>query len=770
MKAVKWIGIAVGALVVIVLGAGAYLAATFDPNAYKPMIVERVKRQTGRTLTIDGKIALTFFPKIGLGIGKASLSEPNSPAIFARVDDAHIGVELIPLLSKHVDVDRVRLKGLTVDLVRYKDGHTNFDDLAGQGPKPAKPGESPQSTPSGRGLTAVEVDGVEIENATIGWRNEADGVNVRLTNVNLKTGKLANRAPGKLTLTTRMEGEAPKANLQLKVETGYRVDFETQAFQLSSLDVKLTGDAQELTGIDAHLKGETIDLDPKSEKVTLSRVELTAKAKNGLDAKVSIPRVALAADHVETQAISADVQLSTPPSGVSVKAQIAPIAAKGKVIDLPRVDIEVAAKQPDLAARGTLTTPLNVDLDKQRARLPNLAGELTLTGKDIPPNTKASVRGSVVADWGTESANVELAVKVEDSNLDAKVAVAHWLKPAITFSLVADRLNVDRYFPPSKPAPAPAAAQGSAKSSAPAAVTADAPIDLSPLKTLDATGTVKIGSLVASNVKASQLSVALKAAGGKLEVNPISVSLYQGTVAGSIAVNSNDNSFAVKQRLANVSLGPLLQDATGNALIEGRGNVTLDLTTSGKTVTALKKALAGTASLELRDGALKGGDLSAILSMATSMLGSKGVFEKQGDGAARTEFAQLTGTFVVKNGVAHNEDLQMSSPVLKMTGRGDIDIAQDKMDLLTRCTVTESAAKLAGKDLAHLAGIPVPVQVTGSLTSPKYSVRLDTVAVEAAKGIIQRELERGVGGGKSGGQKEVDALGSVLKGLLGKPK
>src|SRR5262249_32897739 len=167
--------------------------------------------------------------------------------------------------------------------------------------------------------------------------------------------------------------------------------------------------------------------------------------KNGLDATVSIPHVALAADRVETQAISADVQLNTPPSGVSVKAQIAPVTATGKVIDLPRMDIEVAAKQPDLSARGTLTTPLYVDLDRQRARLPSLAGELALTGKNLPPNTKASVRGSVVADWAAQSANVELAVKVEDSNLDAKVAVAHWLKPAITFSVVADRLNLDRY-------------------------------------------------------------------------------------------------------------------------------------------------------------------------------------------------------------------------------------------------------------------------------------------------------------------------------------
>src|SRR5262249_51581863 len=160
----------------------------------------------GRTLTIDGKIALTFFPKIGLGIGQVSLSEPNSPAIFARVDEAHVGVELIPLLSKHVAVDRVALTGLTVDLVRYRDGHTNFDDFTGQGPKPAKPGGAPTGAPSGGGLAAIEVDGVEIENATIGWRNEADGVNVRLTNVNLKAGKLANRVPGTLTLTTRIHG------------------------------------------------------------------------------------------------------------------------------------------------------------------------------------------------------------------------------------------------------------------------------------------------------------------------------------------------------------------------------------------------------------------------------------------------------------------------------------------------------------------------------------------------------------------------------------
>jgi AsmA protein len=108
---------------------------------------------------------------------------------------------------------------------------------------------------------------------------------------------------------------------------------------------------------------------------------------------------------------------------------------------------------------------------------------------------------------------------------------------------------------------------------------------------------------------------------------------------------------------------------------------------------------------------------------------------------------------------------------MKMTGRGDIDIAQDTMDYVAKATVTESAAKLAGKDLAQLVGVPVPIHVTGSLTSPTYSVGIESVAAEIAKGAIQREIERGLSGGKSGTtQKEVDAVGNVLKGLFGKPK
>lgn len=771
MKALKWVLYGVGALIVLIVAVALFFVATFDPNEYKPRIVELVKQQTGRTLTVDGRIELTFFPKIGAAIGKATLSEPNSATMFARVDSAHVAVALLPLLSRQVIVDRVTLTGLAVDLVRYKDGRTNFDDLTGHAAEPGKPAERSGSRTQGPPL-AIDVGGIVMQDATIGWRDEGDGTNVRLSHVTLKTGRLASRLPGKLGLSARFEGAQPKASLELNAEAGYRLDLETQAVALSSLDVKVAGDAHGLTGIEARLKGEAVDLDPKAQRVTLSRVELTAKSKDGLDAKVAIPRLDLAPDHAESQAIAAEVTLATPLRTVSAKLQISPLAAKGKQIQPARLDVDFAMKQSDLAVQGRLATSVTVDLDRQQAELPGIAGDLTITGKNIPDKSKSTVNGSARADWRTEKASADLAVKLDDSSVDAKVAVAHWSEPAITFNVAADRLNVDRYLPPSKPG----AAQGERPAGGPPAAGgsagAEQPFDLAPLKSVNATGSVRIGALQVSNVKAEQVALTIKAAGGRLDVNPISASLYRGTLAGSAAVNANDSSFGIKEKLSGVDVGPLLRDAADKDLLEGRGAVTLDVTTTGTTVTALKKALSGTASLALKDGALKGIDIAGTIRAAQAMLGSKSALEEQTRGGAKTDFTELTASFVIKNGVAHNEDLQAKSPLLRLTGRGDIDVGEGTMDYTAKASVVATATGQGGKELGQLAGVTVPVRATGPLAKLTYRLDLQSLATELAKGAVQREIERRVGGGKAGSQQRsgLDAVGNTLRELFGKPK
>src|SRR6266545_4498502 len=77
-KALKWIGIAVGAFVVIAGLVAVYIASTFNPNDYKANIIRAVQEKTGRTLQLKGDLKLAFYPSIGAKLGEASLSEPKS--------------------------------------------------------------------------------------------------------------------------------------------------------------------------------------------------------------------------------------------------------------------------------------------------------------------------------------------------------------------------------------------------------------------------------------------------------------------------------------------------------------------------------------------------------------------------------------------------------------------------------------------------------------------------------------------------------------------
>jgi AsmA protein len=771
MKALKWVLIGVGGLIVLVIAAVVIFVATFDPNEYKPRIVELVKQQTGRTLTVEGDIGLTFFPKLGAAIGKVTLSEPKGTRTFAQVEEARVAVALLPLLSKRVIVDRVTLRGLTVDLVRYKDGRTNFDDLTGQGAKPEKPAEQPGQAPAGSPL-AVDVGGITIDGAAIGWRDERAGTNVRLSNLTLETGRLASGESGKLEFATRVQGTQPKANLQITLETGYRLDFEAQAVALSSLDLKTAGDAPGVAGLDARLQGKTIDLDGKAGRVTLADVELTAKSKDGLEARVSVPRLQAAPDKAESQAIAADLKLATPDRTVTAKLQVPPFTASGKQLRLSKMDVQFSAKQADLAVEGTLATPVTLDLQAQQGALPGIAGELTLSGSKIPNNSlKAGVKGSAHADWAKQNGSGDLAIKLDDSNIQAKLAVAHWSQPAITFNLAADRLNVDRYLPPSKPAASGAAPAPSGGTQP------EQPLDLSALKTLNATGSVRIGALQVSNIKAEQVALDLKATGGRLDLSPMSARLYQGTLAGGVNVNANDNRFAVKQTLSGISIGPLLRDAASKDLLEGRGTVTLDVATVGATATQLKKALAGTAGLQLKEGAIKGIDIPGTIRRGMSLLGSKSAIEERAQGGAKTDFSELTASFSIKNGVAHNEDLQAKSPLVRLTGRGDIDIGEGKMDYVARASVVATATGQGGKELADVAGVTVPVRISGPLANLNYRLDVAALATELAKGRVQHEIQRRLGGkpgGQTGGQPGgqagdgAGALGDTLRGLFQK--
>jgi AsmA protein len=186
----------------------------------------------------------------------------------------------------------------------------------------------------------------------------------------------------------------------------------------------------------------------------------------------------------------------------------------------------------------------------------------------------------------------------------------------------------------------------------------------------------------------------------------------------------------------------LLRDTTGQDLLEGRGDVMLDVTTTGNLVSAMKKMLNGKASLALRDGAIKGINLAQSLRSAKSMFtGGKHELEQGATAGERTDFSELSASFDLRNGIAHNGDLLVKSPFLRITGEGDINIPESSLNYLAKAAVVASSSGQGGKDLGDLRGLTIPVRASGPFTALKYKLEFGSVLSESAKQQLEQQKE-----------------------------
>ncbi len=164
-KPVKYLWLALGGVVALLVAVVLVFALTFDPDRYKDDIERMARERTGRTLRLQGELKLAFFPSLGASVGGVTLSERGSNREFVALQSAHASVKLMPLLHGQVIVDAVRVSGLKAQIVRSKDGTYNFSDLLeGRAEKPA-PKRKDQSTP-----VIFEIAGVDIDRAAVAYR------------------------------------------------------------------------------------------------------------------------------------------------------------------------------------------------------------------------------------------------------------------------------------------------------------------------------------------------------------------------------------------------------------------------------------------------------------------------------------------------------------------------------------------------------------------------------------------------------------------------
>lgn len=400
-----------------------------------------------------------------------------------------------------------------------------------------------------------------------------------------------------------------------------------------------------------------------------------------------------------------------------------------------------------------------------------IAGVVELQSPTLPQKSlKVNLDGSASVDTKAQNIAARLGAHFDDTNATTKVDVHGFSAPHIGFDVDIDRLNLDRYLPAGSPSEATSAKAGGAKPAA-AAQAADPKVDLSALKPLNLAGEMRIGALQVHNAKAAKIKVGVQAAGGRLDVAPMLASLYEGTLNGATRVEADGNRIAVNAALDGILIGPLLTDLMGKQVLDGHGTVKLNVTTAGATVGALRRALAGSASLALRDGAVHGINIAQKLRDVKAALGGGSSQPQVASSVEKTDFSELTGSCTIKNGVATNNDLEAKSPLLRLTGAGTIDIGAGALDYTVQASVVGTLAGQGGGDLANLHGVTIPVHLSGPFTALSYQLDWGSVARQAVKSKATEQLKNLLGnklqpGGQSSGQK---SLGDALKGLLGKP-
>ncbi|MFA5241848.1 MAG: AsmA family protein [Sulfuricella sp.] len=694
----------------------AAVALFVNPNDYKPQIIQLVKDKKQRTLTLAGDIKLAFFPRLGFDLGRASISEFQADKEFAAIESARLYLSWWPLLKKELVVEQVRVEGVRASLVRFRDGTTNFDDLL------KKEEEDKQ--------LKFDIDSVKIGNSALTFRDEMGGRQFALSQIELKTGRLANARPTRAELGFILRGDNPHIKADVKMQTELNFDTDARRFSLRGLNLEMTGEAAGLSGLAAGVKGD-LAFDQAMGVMRAENLAVAVAGKKGaddIDVRLLVPKVEWAADRMATDKIDLVAKVKQVRGEMGLVVNLPALTGDSKSFRADMLNIDLSIFQEGGEYKGKLSSPVSGDFKSKRFALSDIKANLAANGGKMPGGgMKLDISGSAEVDAGHQDVALKLVSRLDESTIKANLGASPFTNPHFRIDVDVDRLDADRYLPP-KP-----------KESEPQS---EKPLDFSALKTLNASGSVKIGSLKLYNVKASNIRLEFRAGDGRLVVSPLAASLYQGTASGSMSLNAAGPAVAVRQNIAGVSIGPLLKDALDKDVLEGRGNVNIDVAANGNAVSAMKKSMQGKAALNLRDGAVKGINIAAALREAKSRLGTmKGEKVQAASAQEQTDFSELTASFSIQRGVAHNEDLAAKSPLLRLAGNGDIDFGAERLNYLARATVVGTLEGQGGRELAALKGVTVPVRVSGPFKAPQFAMDFNAMVGEAAKQEIKSRAE-----------------------------
>ena len=672
LKALGW----TAAFVFAAAAAAVVVVLSIDPNRHKDWIASRFQEATGRTLSLEGDVAVRLYPWLGLevngvGIGNA---KGSGDAPLAYVDHASLRVKLLPLLRGRYEVDTVNVRNAVLHFERDAQGVSNWDGLAGGGESEAAALPPPSSSRAG----GIALGGIAVENAALTWDDRQAGVRYEVSDLNLTTTEFVYGEPIDLSLDFRGVSTRPAIEAEVRLSGTVAYDADARRIRIQPLNGRARIEGGNVPGSPARvtLDAAGASIDPDRGAFTLDRFTV-----HGLGLEV---------------AGNVDAEWASSPPGFRGRLDVRPF-------DLRSLAGQLGRKPPPTADGSALT---RVAL---AGRFSGSAAGLRLRELDFRlDDTTMTGDFEITRPAGTPSVH------------------------ALRFDLHLDEVDLDRYAAPpgSAKRQEPPANRAGREAEKNQEITPPAPGAAIPLFAIfgtarhpDVDGRLRIGKLVAAGAALEALEMRLNARDGVLKLAPASARLYGGRLAGDVRLDVRrleEPRVEVRADLEGIDVESFLRDVAGEARVRGKGDVSAALSAAGGDLERWKRSLAGRVNVDLRDGALVGVDLGRRLEGWKRFKDERSVAF---DHAAATDFSRLTGTLKANGGIVRLDDLDAETPVLELTGTGVLaDLHDDVIDYRILVTVANPVGGPGGKLLSELVGLELPLEVEGPLDHPRLGL------------------------------------------------
>ncbi|HIJ37967.1 MAG TPA: AsmA family protein [Rhodospirillaceae bacterium] len=315
----------------------------------------------------------------------------------------------------------------------------------------------------------------------------------------------------------------------------------------------------------------------------------------------------------------------------------------------------------------------------------------------------------------------DLRLKAGPIALAGQISLHSAGKPTLEAVLTADALPIDLFFaepPVRRPgAMTKAEAAPSAMAAPRPAVHQESltvhwsrdPLNLAWLQRFDAKLRLSAQALLWQRWRVEAPALELSLADGQMILTSLTGRLFGGTLGLSGGLSSQGR-VAVEGAVQNAQLQQALLAVADLQFVQGLGDLSLRLDSSGQSWAEWMGRLAGSGQLAIRQGVIKGFDLAAVVAKAKALDSPAGLLAllQAGISGGATKVNRLSSGFSLRDGILEAKDL-----ALEADGGG----AKGAIEINLPAYVMDAHADFSLADLPDLP--PLVMRLSGPLDSPR---------------------------------------------------